>query len=99
MTGIAAGSAGAIAAVITTPVDVVKTRIMLAAGDDAPAANGHRRGGVEVGREIWRSEGMHGIFRGATLRSVWTALGAGLYLGVYESGRKYLERRRVGDAA
>lgn len=34
ITGICAGSAGSIAAVITTPVDVVKTRIMLAAAGD-----------------------------------------------------------------
>ncbi|KAF1841061.1 mitochondrial carrier protein-like protein [Cucurbitaria berberidis CBS 394.84] len=35
ITAFSAGSAGAVAAVITTPVDVVKTRIMLAAMDDA----------------------------------------------------------------
>lgn len=37
-TAISAGSAGSIAAIITTPVDVVKTRIMLsAAGEDSEA--------------------------------------------------------------
>jgi solute carrier family 25 S-adenosylmethionine transporter 26 len=37
-TGISAGSAGSVAAVLTTPVDVVKTRIMLsAAGGDSDA--------------------------------------------------------------
>ncbi|CAO2650634.1 Nn.00g019260.m01.CDS01 [Neocucurbitaria sp. VM-36] len=36
ITAVSAGSAGAVAAVITTPIDVVKTRIMLAAVDDAP---------------------------------------------------------------
>ncbi|KAK1915326.1 hypothetical protein P3342_003134 [Pyrenophora teres f. teres] len=33
ITAVSAGLAGAVAAVITTPVDVVKTRIMLSAGD------------------------------------------------------------------
>jgi solute carrier family 25 S-adenosylmethionine transporter 26 len=33
ITAVSAGAAGAVAAVLTTPVDVVKTRIMLAAGD------------------------------------------------------------------
>ena len=38
VTSISTGSAGSVAAVITTPVDVVKTRIMLsAAGDDSGA--------------------------------------------------------------
>lgn len=35
ITAASAGTAGAIAAVVTTPVDVVKTRIMLAAVDNA----------------------------------------------------------------
>ena len=35
ITALSAGSAGAVAAVLTTPVDVVKTRIMLAAGHES----------------------------------------------------------------
>ena len=125
VTAISAGSAGAVSAVITTPIDVVKTRIMLSAADsDQPrgeeqqkvikeveaqgkdakaeiekaqqAARGGRAGGIAVGREIFRSEGVKGLFRGGALRGLWTALGSGLYLGVYESGRRYLEGRRTG---
>ena len=62
------------------------------------AARGGRGGGLAVGREILRTEGVKGLFRGGALRGVWTALGSGLYLGVYESGRRYLEERRVGVA-
>ncbi|CAF9909483.1 hypothetical protein IMSHALPRED_008376 [Imshaugia aleurites] len=127
VTAVSAALAGSVAAVITTPIDVVKTRIMLSAADsDQPrgetqqkavkaieaqgrdakaeiekaqqAARGGRAGGLAVGREIWRTEGVKGLFRGGALRGVWTALGSGLYLGVYESGRRYLEGRRVGVA-
>ena len=49
-----------------------------------------------VGREILRTEGVKGLFREGALRGVWTALGSGLYLAVYESDRRYLEGRRVG---
>lgn len=125
VTAISAGSAGSVAAIITTPIDVVKTRIMLSAADsDQPrgeeqkkvvkeiethgrdakaeiekaqqAARGGRAGGLAIGREILRMEGVKGLFRGGALRGLWTALGSGLYLGVYESGRKYLEGRRAG---
>ncbi|KAG9244922.1 mitochondrial carrier protein-like protein [Calycina marina] len=108
-TSISAGSAGSVAAVITTPVDVVKTRIMLsAAGESSEAAAKQklkregraieqltkRKGGLTVAREVFQESGMRGLFRGGTLRAAWTALGSGLYLGVYESGKLWLEDER-----
>ena len=121
ITAMSAGTAGSIAAVITTPIDVIKTRIMLSAGNsdsgavqqamktveaqgrDAKAElekarHAAKRGQASsfaVGKEILRTEGIRGMFRGGALRGLWTAAGSGLYLGVYESGRRYLEERRV----
>lgn len=110
ITALSAGLAGTAAAWITTPIDVVKTRIMLRAGEEAgcdsvnsgpnktkPQAKQRpspKLSGWEIGREILRTEGVQGVFRGAILRSVWTALGSGLYLGCYEGGRFWLEERR-----
>lgn len=137
ITAASAGTGGAIAAVVTTPVDVVKTRIMLAAAENAAAdqkpsdkpakgalfdATGKpieaakeglarskeslkqaaetiskppsRRGSMQIAREIMAESGVKGLFRGGALRGVWTMLGSGLYLGVYESGRIYLGNRR-----
>jgi solute carrier family 25 S-adenosylmethionine transporter 26 len=90
ITGLSAGTAGAFAAVITTPVDVVKTRVMLLAAEQ----NGSRVSELKVFKEVWRDEGMRGLWRGGALRGVWTMIGSGLYLGVYDMTRVYLGRRR-----
>jgi hypothetical protein len=50
ITAVAAGCAGAVSAVVTTPVDVVKTRIMLAAGTE-----GKEKGGS--GNDISKGKG------------------------------------------
>ena len=100
VTGCAAGLSGSLAALVTTPVDVVKTRIMLAAGRNGGHAKIEdpgkvaSKGGFTIAKEIWREQGIRGLFRGGLLRSAWTMLGSGLYLSVYESGRQYLEDRR-----
>jgi len=99
VTTVSAGLAGAMAALITTPIDVIKTRIMLRAansdhargeeprkvvkeieaqGEDAKveiekarqAARGGRAGGLAVGREILRTEGAKGLFKGGALRGL-----------------------------
>lgn len=111
ITAMSAGIAGSGAAWITTPVDVIKTRMMLAAGKQnqnrAPKGSkdlgkllteglGSRssKGVWETAKEVAHTDGIRGFFRGAALRAVWTALGSGLYLGVYEGGRFYLEDSR-----
>jgi solute carrier family 25 S-adenosylmethionine transporter 26 len=136
ITAFSAGSAGAVAAVITTPIDVVKSRIMLSAVDNAaqeasqtqpkakaeglvdafgksvqsskdtlknaaqnlnPMKSSEQKGqqsSWKVGQEIMAEKGFKGLWRGGALRGVWTFIGAGLYLGAYESGRVYLAARR-----
>lgn len=136
ITAVSAGTGGSIAAVVTTPVDVIKTRIMLSAVETGPAdsqasakesakaakealvdATGKtvqkvkekpiesikeatapraRKSSLQVAREVMQESGFKGLFRGGALRGVWTMLGSGLYLGVYESGRIWLAQRR-GD--
>lgn len=86
--GLAAGGSGAIAATVTTPVDVVKTRIMLSAGKGGSSSI------PKVVREVLREEGWRGFWRGGALRAVWTCVGMGLYLGVYEGAKFYFVRRR-----
>lgn len=109
ITAMSAGIAGSGAAWITTPIDVIKTRMMLAAGNADQSAKESKdlgkllteglasrssKGIFETAKEVAKTDGLKGFFRGAALRAVWTALGSGLYLGVYEGGRFYLEDSR-----
>lgn len=103
LTGLSASVSGSIASVVTTPIDVVKTRVMLSAGEGAAVemeSGGQRaskspgRGAWAVGKHIVKDEGVRGLFRGGMVRSVWTAVSLSLYLGLYEGGRFYLENRR-----
>ncbi|KAI1774860.1 mitochondrial carrier [Hypoxylon cercidicola] len=103
ITGTSAGLAGSFAAIVTTPMDVVKTRMMLAAGgSDRDVKQGAHdrmvaRGGLAVAREVISEKGVAGLFRGAALRAIWTAVGSGLYLGTYEVAKVWLARRRGSE--
>lgn len=94
-----ASSAGALAAFITTPSDVVKTRMMLTVGEASKAESAlgqakPRNGAWEVTQQVMRERGLRGFFRGALFRSAWTALGSGLYLGTYDVAKVYLKRKK-----
>ncbi|KAI0006461.1 mitochondrial carrier [Xylariaceae sp. FL0662B] len=110
VTGASAGLAGSFAAVVTTPMDVVKTRMMLmpvdghdvhqAAHDRPPSSlektRRKARGGLAVTRQVIAERGVSGLFRGAALRAVWTVVGSGLYIGMYEVAKVWLTRRKEG---
>ena len=94
VSGTSAALSGALAALITTPADGVKTQIMLSAGEPAGRSGGGGRGklkGSDIVKEIIREEGLKGIFRGGMLRASWAALGGGLYLGSYEAAKVSLQ--------
>ncbi|EPE10547.1 mitochondrial carrier protein [Ophiostoma piceae UAMH 11346] len=103
--GLSAGTSGAIAAVVTTPTDVIKTRMMLAAGDqhnqdskDSKGKNQNKKNGaVQLTKHIYKEHGIRGLFRGGLLRAGWTFVGSGLYLGTYEMAKVWLRGGREGD--
>ncbi|XP_041128938.1 S-adenosylmethionine mitochondrial carrier protein-like [Polyodon spathula] len=78
--------AGGFAAAVTTPLDVAKTRIMLAKAGTTTA-----RGNIPfVLQEVWNAKGVSGLFAGIVPRVAWISLGGFIFLGVYEKARSLL---------
>ncbi|XP_054722288.1 S-adenosylmethionine mitochondrial carrier protein-like isoform X3 [Uloborus diversus] len=75
--------AGSIAASITTPLDVAKTRIMLA-NKGALAAEGDI---FPVIKEIYREEGFKSLFSGMLPRVLWISIGGAIFFGAYEKSK------------
>mmetsp|Transcript_52068 Transcript_52068/g.111370 ORF Transcript_52068/g.111370 Transcript_52068/m.111370 type:complete len:290 (-) Transcript_52068:407-1276(-) len=80
--GAACGSfAGAVAAAVTTPLDVVKTRLML----NAKNASGQLYSGtVSTLQTIVKEEGARALFHGIGPRVGWITLGGYVFFGAYE---------------
>lgn len=68
---------GGIAAGFTTPLDVLKTRIMLAESTS-------RLSVPKILKSIYRENGIRGLFAGFTPRVVWITLGGAVFFGVYD---------------
>ncbi|KAI4382747.1 hypothetical protein MLD38_008668 [Melastoma candidum] len=82
---------GGLAAIITTPFDVMKTRMMTARGRSVPMSM--------VAISILRREGPLGLFKGAVPRFFWIApLGAMNFAG-YELARKALMNKNQEAAS
>ncbi|KAI9221171.1 S-adenosylmethionine transporter [Blastocladiella britannica] len=80
--------AGGIAAAITTPLDVIKTRVMLGAAQ--AGSESHYVGMTATFKSIVRKEGMHALFRGIGPRTLWISVGGFIFLGAYEKSKRYL---------
>ncbi|XP_017602689.1 S-adenosylmethionine mitochondrial carrier protein isoform X4 [Corvus cornix cornix] len=77
---------GGFAAAVTTPLDVAKTRIML-----AKAGSSNASGNVLAALGgIWRTQGLSGLFAGVVPRMAAISLGGFIFLGTYEKTRQLL---------
>jgi solute carrier family 25 S-adenosylmethionine transporter 26 len=73
--GLFGSAAGAIAAGITTPLDVLKTRMMLAKEKTAM---------VPLLRQILKDSGPRAFFAGIGPRVLWISAGGAIFLGSYQ---------------
>lgn len=87
--GIDGGIAGGIAAAITTPLDVLKTRKMLAK---------EKIGLRPLATQIWNEKGPRGLFAGVVPRTCWMFLGGCVFLGSYEGVTNVVHNARQAPA-
>jgi len=81
-------AAGGIAAACTTPLDVVKTRLMTRSASAAT-----QQGIWGTMQQIAREEGIGTLFSGTTPRILWISLGGALFFGGYEATKSLLMDR------
>lgn len=80
--------AGATAAFVTCPLDVLKTRIMLSA--DLPRE--YRHTVIETLQKILCEEGFRSLFKGVVPRVIQISMGGALWFGAFEEYKRQLHR-------
>lgn len=97
-------SAGGLAGILTTPLDVIKTRIQTAtistAGSHEPFVTDsrgalgkfvHRFSTLSALHSIYRNEGILGMFSGVGPRFIWTGIQSSIMLLLYQMTLKQLD--------
>mmetsp|Transcript_18664 Transcript_18664/g.63048 ORF Transcript_18664/g.63048 Transcript_18664/m.63048 type:complete len:277 (+) Transcript_18664:32-862(+) len=83
---------GAFAAAVTTPLDVVKTRLMLGADIHGVAYLDI----FDVIRRVYATEGWRAFYLGLAPRTMWIGIGGFVFFGAYEQSLSLMRMRRPG---
>mmetsp|Transcript_76389 Transcript_76389/g.181691 ORF Transcript_76389/g.181691 Transcript_76389/m.181691 type:complete len:314 (-) Transcript_76389:68-1009(-) len=87
-------TAGALAGVITNPVDLAKlrlqTQVRLKPGESPPP--GHLNGLLDAMRHVFRESGVRGLFRGATARVAFQVPSTCISFTCFEECRKLVQK-------
>lgn len=79
--------AGALTGAITTPLDVIKTRLMV------QGSGNQYKGIVDCVQTIVREEGSSALLKGIGPRVLWIGIGGSIFFGVLERTKRLLEQR------
>lgn len=79
---------GAVAASVTTPLDMVKTRLMTQTG---LARELQYRGMLDGLRRVAAEEGVAALFAGLRTRVAWIGLGGAIFFGAFEESKRRLD--------
>nr|CAB3456346.1 unnamed protein product [Digitaria exilis] len=79
--------AGAITGALTTPLDVMKTRLMI------QGQGNQYRGFIDCAQTILREEGAGAFLKGIEPRVLWIGIGGSIFFGVLEKTKAILSER------
>ncbi|EOX92317.1 hypothetical protein QUC31_003575 [Theobroma cacao] len=80
--------AGALTGAITTPLDVIKTRLMV------QGSGNQYKGIFDCVQTIVREEGPPALLKGIGPRVLWIGIGGSIFFGVLESTKRFLAQTR-----
>ncbi|XP_021284626.1 S-adenosylmethionine carrier 1, chloroplastic/mitochondrial-like [Herrania umbratica] len=80
--------AGAITGAVTTPLDVIKTRLMV------QGSAKQYKGIFDCVRTVVKEEGTHALLKGIGPRVLWIGLGGSIFFGVLEKTKQMFAERR-----
>ena len=83
---------GGIAAALTTPLDVIKTRLMLGADKDGKLYTS----AADVVRRVWTEEGGATFASGIQPRVMWISIGGFVFFGAYEGFKNQIVQPILG---
>ncbi len=102
--GVCGGIGGAVAAAVTTPLDVVKTRLMTqaastcaTAGAGAQVVKPYEDAMLKTMRRIAQEEGPRALLSGLGPRTFWISTGGFVFFGAYEKARHLLAEAGLGS--
>mmetsp|Transcript_793 Transcript_793/g.1029 ORF Transcript_793/g.1029 Transcript_793/m.1029 type:complete len:192 (+) Transcript_793:218-793(+) len=87
---LAAAVTGGFVALVTTPLDLVKTKLMMQS-----TSGGAYTGFLDALRSIYGSGGMPALFVGSLARVTWLLPFTTIYLGVYEASKRLLLQQQI----
>ncbi|XP_054280878.1 probable mitochondrial glutathione transporter SLC25A40 [Macrosteles quadrilineatus] len=85
--------AGSIAALVTTPFDVVKTHQQVALAEELITKKGMKRSTFTIMKDIYRVNGLSGIFAGLTPRVLKVAPACAIMVSTFEYGKLFFQKQ------
>jgi hypothetical protein len=79
------GVSGGLAGFLTTPPDVIKTRIMTERSGVVPSM-------TEVAQTLYKQNGLRAFFTGAVPRSIWWFSVCSIFFPIYETSKAFLRQ-------